>query len=69
MNNCKILKLIKDKIEKGVPAENAIPLNIVCDNENDYIELLHFSIQVLPNGERKDFCKRRLQELCKQAKE
>ena len=66
---CEILIKIKDRIDAGEPAENVIPFNMICENENDYIEILHFAVQVLPDGDRKEFCKRRLNELCKQAKE
>lgn len=66
---CEILLKIKQRIENGEPAENVIPFNMICDNKNDYIEILHFAVQVLPDGDRKEFCKRRLSELCKRERE
>lgn len=69
MNECKILKTMKERIETGENPETVIPYNFTCENSNDYIEILHFAIQVLPDGNRKEFCKRRLNELCRPVKE
>lgn len=67
--SCKILKLIKNRIAAGDKPENAIPINIQCTNVEDYKEILYFAGQVLPDGERKEFCKWRFNELCRPVKE
>lgn len=63
MSNCEILKQIQNKIATGTPAEEAIPYSIKCSNESDYLELLYYASQVLPDGSRKEACKKKMEEL------
>ena len=67
--SCKILKLIKDRIAAGEKPEDVIPYSIECGNIDDYKEIVYFAAQVLPDGERKEFCKRRFNELCRPVRE
>ena len=52
--HCEILKKMKDEIEAGKDPEAVIPYSIECGSLDDYIEVLHFAVQVLPDGKRKD---------------
>lgn len=63
MSNCELLKQIQNKIATGTPPEEAIPYSIECSNKDDYIEVLYYASQVLPEGRRKSFCINRLEEL------
>lgn len=63
MNSCKLLVEIKKQIEAGIPADQAIPWTINVNNEDDYIEVLYYALQVLPDGRRRDDVNRKLKEL------
>lgn len=63
MSECKVLKEISNAIASGVPPEDAIPYSIVCADQDSYIEILYYAIQVLPDGRRKDEIKAKLQEV------
>lgn len=51
---CKILVAIKQRIENGEDPEKVIPYSVGFLNHEDYIELLYYAKQVLPEGRRKD---------------
>ena len=61
MSNCELLKQIQNKIATGTPPEEAIPYSIECANESDYLELIYYASQVLPDGLRKEACKKKLE--------
>ena len=63
MSECKVLKEISNAIASGVPPEEAIPYSIVCSDQESYLEILYYAIQVLPDGRRKDEIKAKLQEV------
>lgn len=63
MSSCKTLNEIKKRIESGVPADDAIPWEVPVETEDDYIEILYYAKQVLPEGRRKDDVARKLEEL------
>lgn len=58
-----MLKEIQNRIATGTPPEQAIPYSIECANEADFLEILYYASQVLPEGRRKEYCKKRLEEL------
>ena len=63
MSSCPILQSIKAKIDAGVPPEDAIPYHIPVLSMLDYAEVLNYAVQVLPEGNRKEFCKQKLAEV------
>ncbi len=63
MSNCKMLQLIKERIDSGMPPDDAIPYSIECADLNDYYEILYYAVQVLPDGLRKDSIKLKMEEI------
>lgn len=63
MSECKVLKEISNAIASGVPPEEAIPYSISCPDNDAFIEVLYYAIQVLPDGRRKENIKVKLQEV------
>ena len=63
MSNCDLLKQIQNKIATGTPPEEAIPYSIHCDNADDFLEVIYYASQVLPEGRRKEYCIKRLEEM------
>lgn len=63
MSDCDMLKLIHNRIASGTPPEEAIPYSIECSSEPEYIELLYYASQVLPDGPRRDSIRKKLQEV------
>ena len=61
MSNCDMLKLIHNRIASGMPPEEAIPYSINCSSEPEYIELLYYASQVLPEGQRRDSIRKKLE--------
>ncbi len=53
MNECILIKKMKDRIDAGEPAETVIPYHINIPEENRK-EFIYFAIQVLPDGRKKD---------------
>lgn len=63
MASCKTLQEIKKRIDSGVDPDLAIPWEVSVETVDDYIEVLYYAAQVLPDGRRKDDVKRKLKEL------
>jgi hypothetical protein len=60
---CKVLADMKRRIDNGEDPNTVIPYSVECADEEDYIELLYFAKQVLPEGPRKEFICDRLYEV------
>ncbi len=63
MNDCRILQEIKAKIDAGMDPDKAIPYHVTCTTIQQYIDVLYYAIQVLPDGRRKETLKRKLKEV------
>jgi hypothetical protein len=63
---CKILSAIKQRIENGEDPDKAIPYSVGFLNHEDYIELLYYAKQVLPEGRRKDEVSATLERILKE---
>lgn len=64
MSNCTMLKDMQKRISAGEDPESVIPYHLPRSmKEEDYIELLYFAVQVLPDGMRKDSIKQTLEDL------
>lgn len=63
MSDCKLLKLIKERINSGMTPEEAIPYSMNCTNEDEYYEVLYYAAQVLPEGVRRESIRNKLKEL------
>lgn len=62
-NVCKVLKIMQERINAGEDPEKVIPYSFECANDEDFIEILHFTTQVLPEGsQRRETCIRKLEE-------
>lgn len=61
--DCRILQEIKAKIDAGVDPDKAIPYHVTCTTIQQYIDVLYYAIQVLPDGRRKETLKRKLKEV------
>lgn len=48
------MSAIKQRIESGVDPDKAIPYDVGFLNHEDYIELLFYAKQVLPDGRRRN---------------
>ena len=59
---CKTLKMMQERINAGEDPEAVIPYSFNCTTYEEYIEILHFSIQVLPeDSPRRTVCLERLE--------
>lgn len=64
MSNCVLLRMIKSRIDNGEEPEDVIPYSLPTEiDDSDYIELLYYARQILPDGERKTFIIKRIEEL------
>lgn len=55
MSTCKLLLEMKKRIDNGEDPEKVIPYTLPFNiSREDYIEILHFAKQVLPDGVRRD---------------
>lgn len=63
MSECKALREIKKRIDAGVDPDEAIPWEIHCTTIKEYIEVLYYAKQVLPDGRRKEDITIKLEEL------
>lgn len=63
MSDCKLLQEIKKKIEAGTPPDEAIPFSIHCASESEYVEVLYYALQVLPDGRRRTEVRNKLDEV------
>lgn len=63
MDDCKTLQEIKKRIDSGMDPDKAIPYHVTCTTIQQYIDLLYYAIQVLPDGLRKESIKRKLTEV------
>lgn len=63
MDDCRILQEIKAKIDAGMDPDKAIPYHVTCTTIQQYIDVLYYAIQVLPDGRRKETLKRKLKEV------
>jgi hypothetical protein len=63
MDECRILQEIKAKIDAGIDPDEAIPYHVTCTTIQQYIDVLYYAIQVLPDGMRKETLKRKLKEV------
>lgn len=63
MSDCRILQEIKAKIDAGMDPDKAIPYHVTCTTIQQYIDVLYYAIQVLPDGRRKETLKRKLKEV------
>lgn len=64
MSNCVLLRMIKSHIDNGERPEEVIPYSLPAEiADSDYLELLYYARQILPDGERKDFINKRIEEL------
>lgn len=63
MSSCAILQSIKAKIDAGMDPDAAIPYEIPITSMYDYLEFLNYAVQVLPEGNRKEEARRKLEEV------
>lgn len=63
MSDCRILQEIKAKIDAGMDPDKAIPYHVTCTTIQQYIDLLYYAAQVLPDGPRKQSVKQKLAEV------
>ena len=63
MNDCRILQEIKAKIDAGMDPDKAIPYHVTCTTIQQYIDLLYYAAQILPDGPRKQSVKQKLAEV------
>lgn len=63
MSSCAILQSIKANIDAGMDPDAAIPYQIPVLSLFDYLEILNYAAQVLPEGNRKEEVKRKLEEV------
>ena len=63
MSSCKLLQLIKERIDSGTPPDDAIPYSFECADMNDYYEILYYAAQVLPDGLRKDAIREKMEAI------
>lgn len=55
MSTCKYLVEMKKRIENGEDPDKVIPYTLPFEiSQEDYIEILYFAQQVLPDGVRRD---------------
>ena len=45
---CKALKMMHERINAGEDPEAVIPYSFSCTNDEEFIEILHYALQVLP---------------------
>lgn len=62
MSDC-VLAEIKKRIDSGVDPDTAIPWEIHVSSQAEYLEVLNYAAQVLPDGFRKDTVKKKLEEV------
>ncbi len=60
--DCRILQEIKAKIDAGMDPDKAIPYSITCTIQQ-YIDVLYYAAQVLPDGPRKQSVQKKLKEV------
>lgn len=63
MSSCAILQSIKAKIDAGMDPDASIPYEIPITSMYDYLEFLNYAVQVLPEGNRKEEARRKLEEV------
>lgn len=61
--DCRILQEIKAKIDAGMDPDKAIPYSITCTTIQQYIDVLYYADQVLPDGPRKKSVQKKLKEV------
>lgn len=61
--DCKILQAIKARIDAGMDPDKAIPYSITCTTIQQYIDVLYYAAQVLPDGPRKQIVQTKLKEV------
>lgn len=60
---CKALKMMQERIKAGEDPEAVIPYSFSCTNDEEFIEILHYAVQVLPeDSPRRKTCLERLKE-------
>ena len=60
---CKILQDMKKRIEAGEDPEHVIPYSFEVKDDEIFIEVLHYAVQVLPeDSPRRASCIRKLKE-------
>ena len=60
---CTVLKEMHKRIEAGEDPEHVIPFSFDCTNDEDFIEILHYAIQILPeDSPRRKTCMRKLKQ-------
>ena len=60
---CSILLDMKNRIEAGEDPEHVIPYSFEVKNDEIFIEVLHYAVQVLPeDSPRRASCIRKLKE-------
>lgn len=58
---CNILVDMRNRIESGEDPEHVIPYSFECLNDDDFIEILHYAIHILPeDSPRRASCVRKL---------
>lgn len=62
MSKC-VLSEIKKRINAGMDPDKAIPWEISVSSLQEYLEVLNYAAQVLPDGFRKDTVKKKLEEV------
>lgn len=63
MSECKVIQAMKRALDAGVSPENVVPWSFQCSNKDEFIEVLYYSIQILPDGRRKEELKKKLEEV------
>ena len=63
MSECKVIQAMKRALDAGVSPENVVPWSLQCDSVDEYIEVLYFALQILPDGNRKEQIRKKLEEV------
>lgn len=63
MSECQIIQAMKRALDAGVSPENVVPWSLQCASVDEYIEVLYYAMQILPDGSRKDQIRKKLEEV------
>lgn len=63
MSECQLIQAMKRALDAGISPENVVPWSLQCASVDEYIEVLYFSLQILPDGSRKEQIRKKLEEV------
>ena len=63
MSECQLIQAMKRALDAGVSPENVVPWSLQCAIVDEYIEVLYFALQILPDGNRKEQIRKKLEEV------